>query len=96
MSPEGGEKEASSGYLYSARWLFAFWGDEFMNTQDFKRKLTAVFSGDVAGYSRFMGEDEAATVKTLEAYKRVMYGLIKQHRGRVVDSPGEQPSRRVC
>ena len=35
-----------------------------MNTQDFKRKLTAVFSADVAGYSRLMGEDEAATVKT--------------------------------
>jgi len=40
-----------------------------MNTQEFKRKLTAVFSADVAGYSRLMGEDEIATVKTLEAYK---------------------------
>jgi adenylate cyclase len=35
-----------------------------MNTQDFKRKLTAVFSADVKGYSRLMGEDEAATVKS--------------------------------
>jgi len=60
-----------------------------MNTQDFKRKLTAVFSADVAGYSRLMGEDEAATVKTLEAYKQVMSSLIKQHRGRVIDSPGD-------
>jgi adenylate cyclase len=60
-----------------------------MNTQNFKRKLTAVFSADVAGYSRLMGEDEAATVKTLEAYKQVMFSLIKQHRGRVVDSPGD-------
>jgi len=60
-----------------------------MNTQDFKRKLTAVFSADVAGYSRLMGEDEAATVKTLEAYKQVMVSLIKQHRGRVVDTPGD-------
>jgi adenylate cyclase len=60
-----------------------------MNTQDFKRKLTAVFSADVAGYSRLMGEDEAATVKTLESYKQVMFSLIKQHRGRVVDSPGD-------
>jgi len=60
-----------------------------MNTQDFKRKLTAVFSADVAGYSRLMGEDEAATVKTLEAYKQVMFSLTKQHRGRVVDSPGD-------
>jgi len=60
-----------------------------MNTQEFKRKLTAVFSADVAGYSRLMGEDEAATVKTLEAYKQVMLSLIKQHRGRVIDSPGD-------
>jgi adenylate cyclase len=60
-----------------------------MNTHDFKRKLTAVFSADVAGYSRLMGEDEAATVKTLESYKQVMFSLIKQHRGRVIDSPGD-------
>jgi adenylate cyclase len=60
-----------------------------MNTQDFKRKLTAVFSADVVGYSRLMGEDESATVKTLEAYKQVMFSLIKQHRGRVIDSPGD-------
>jgi adenylate cyclase len=36
-----------------------------------------------------MGEDEAATVKTLEDYKQVMFSLIKQHRGRVIDSPGD-------
>jgi hypothetical protein len=57
------------------------------NTQDFRRKLTAVLSADVAGYSRMMGEDEAATVKTLETYKQVMFSLIRQHRGRVIDSP---------
>lgn len=60
-----------------------------MNAQDFKRKLTAVFSADVAGYSRLMGEDEGATVKTLEAYKQIMFSLIKQHRGRLIDSPGD-------
>jgi adenylate cyclase len=60
-----------------------------MATEDFKRKLTAIFSADVAGYSRLMGEDEAATVKTLANYREVMATLIKQHRGRVVDSPGD-------
>jgi adenylate cyclase len=54
-----------------------------------KRKLSAILSADVVGYSRLMGEDEAATVKTLETYKGVMFSLIKQHRGRVVDSPGD-------
>jgi len=60
-----------------------------MTAEDFKRKLTAVFSADVAGYSRLMGDDEASTVKTLETYKGVMFSLIKQHRGRVIDSPGD-------
>jgi adenylate cyclase len=60
-----------------------------MATEDFKRKLTAIFSADVAGYSRLMGEDEAATVKTLASYREVMASLIKQHRGRVIDSPGD-------
>jgi adenylate cyclase len=36
-----------------------------MATKDFKRKLSAIFSADVAGYSRLMGEDEAATVEAL-------------------------------
>ncbi|MBW2345652.1 MAG: adenylate/guanylate cyclase domain-containing protein, partial [Deltaproteobacteria bacterium] len=60
-----------------------------MATKDFKRKLSAILSADVAGYSRLMGEDEAATVSTIEAYREVMSTLIKQHRGRVVDSPGD-------
>jgi adenylate cyclase len=60
-----------------------------MNQEGFKRKLTAVLSADVAGFSRLMAEDEASTVKTLETYREVMFTLIKQHRGRVIDSPGD-------
>jgi len=59
-------------------------------TQDgFKRKLTAILSADAVGYSRLMAEDEAATVKTIASYREIMASLIKQHRGRVVDSPGD-------
>ena len=36
-----------------------------------------------------MGEDEESTVKTLEDYKGVMFTLINEHRGRVVDSTGD-------
>jgi adenylate cyclase len=36
-----------------------------------------------------MGEDEVTTVRTLEAYREVMADLIQQHRGRVVDSLGD-------
>src|SRR6266851_1979773 len=54
-----------------------------------ERKLTAILSADVKGYSRLMGEDEEATIRTLTAYRAVMASLIQQHRGRVVDSPGD-------
>jgi adenylate cyclase len=60
-----------------------------MSAASFKRKLTAILSADVKGYSRLMGEDEAETVKTLTAYMKIMGELIQQHRGRVIDSPGD-------
>ena len=60
-----------------------------MEQKGFHRKLTAILSADVAGYSRLMQDDETATVKTLEAYKQIISDLVKQHRGRVVDSPGD-------
>ena len=60
-----------------------------MTEQSFKRKLTAIFSADAVGYSRLMAEDEAATVKTIATYREILTSLIKQHRGRVVDSPGD-------
>ena len=60
-----------------------------MADESFKRKLSAIFSADVAGFSRLMGEDEEATVRTLNAYKQMMFSLIEQSRGRVVDSPGD-------
>jgi class 3 adenylate cyclase len=53
------------------------------------RKLVAILSADVKGYSRLMGEDEVATVQTLTAYREVMATLIQQHRGRVMDAPGD-------
>ena len=52
-------------------------------------KLTAIFSADAAGYSRLMGDDEAASVKTLEFYRQIMFSLINRHRGRVVASSGD-------
>jgi adenylate cyclase len=56
---------------------------------NFKRKLTAILSADAVGYSRLMAENEAATVKTIASYRKIMASLVKQHRGRVVDSPGD-------
>ena len=55
----------------------------------FKRKLTAILSADVEGYSRLMDDDEAATVRTLTAYRSAITDLVQQFSGRVVDSPGD-------
>ena len=53
------------------------------------RRLTAILSADVKGYSRLMGEDEVATIRTLTAYRERMGSLIQQHQGRVVDTVGD-------
>jgi TolB-like protein/class 3 adenylate cyclase len=60
-----------------------------MAQESFKRKLAAILSADVEGYSRLMGEDEEATVRTLTTYREVLTDLIQQHNGKVVDSPGD-------
>jgi len=60
-----------------------------MTTQEVKRKLTAILSADVNGYSRLMEQDEEWTIHTLNTYKDMIRSLIQQHRGRVVDAPGD-------
>ena len=60
-----------------------------MATRDVERKLTAVFVTDVAGYSRLMGDDHDATVHTLDTYRQVFSDYIQQHKGRVVNAPGD-------
>ena len=53
------------------------------------RKLTAILSADVVGYSRLMAEDEAETVKTIGRYREEVSLLVGQHRGRIVDFTGD-------
>ena len=60
-----------------------------MSTEEFKRKLSAVLSADVVGYSLLMRDDEEATIRTLTTYRKVMAHLIQQHRGRIVDAIGD-------
>ena len=60
-----------------------------MAPDNFKRKLTAILSADVKGYSRLMGADEEWTLRTLNTYKGLIRNLVGEHRGRVVGSPGD-------
>jgi adenylate cyclase len=60
-----------------------------MAEKGFKRKLAAILSADVEGYSRLMDDDEEATVRTLTSYRTAITDLAQQFRGRVVDTPGD-------
>ena len=60
-----------------------------MADEGFKRKLAAILSADVEGYSRLMDDNEEATVGTLKTYRTAMADLIQQFRGRVVDTTGD-------
>ncbi len=55
----------------------------------FKRKLAAILSADVEGYSRLMDDDEEATIRTLTAYRSAITDFVQQYRGRIVDMPGD-------
>jgi len=59
------------------------------NEQKITRKLTAIFSADVKGYSLLMADDEIHTIQALKSYRQIMSDLIQQHSGRVVDNPGD-------
>jgi len=60
-----------------------------MAEENYKRRLTAILSADVVGYSRLMGEDEFATVSTLKSHRNLIFQKIEAFDGRVVDSPGD-------
>ena len=53
------------------------------------RKLRAILSADVKGYSLLMADDEIHTIETLKKYRGIMSDIIQQHSGRVVDNPGD-------
>ncbi len=44
-----------------------------------KRKLAVILAVDVEGYSRLMGADEEATLKTLSAYREIIDCLVARH-----------------
>lgn len=60
-----------------------------MAPEGVKRKISAILSADVVGYSKLMEADEETTVRTMESYRRTFTSLIEQHDGHVIDSPGD-------
>jgi len=60
-----------------------------MDERPVERKLAAILSADVEGYSRLMGDDEVATVRAITEYRAVIASMVAAHGGRVVDAPGD-------
>ena len=54
-----------------------------------RRRLAAILAADIAGYSRLMHADEAATVRDLKAHQSVILPLIGRHGGRIIDTAGD-------
>jgi adenylate cyclase len=54
-----------------------------------KRKLAAILSADVKGYSRLTEADEEGTHRALKTYRDVMAALIARHDGRVAGTAGD-------
>ena len=55
-----------------------------------KRRLAAILAADIAGYSRLMGEDEAATVRDLKGHQGVILPLVGRYGGRIIDTAGDE------
>jgi TolB-like protein/class 3 adenylate cyclase len=60
-----------------------------MTDERANRKMSAILSADVKGYSRLMSEDEEGTVKALNDCREIIARCVDDHRGRIVDSPGD-------
>lgn len=55
-----------------------------------ERRLAAIMSADVAGFSRLMGSDEAGTLARLKAVRGEVFApSVNEHRGRVVKFMGD-------
>jgi len=55
-----------------------------------ERRLAAIVSADVVGYSRLMGRDEAGTLQRLNAHRSELIDeLIEKHGGRIVKTTGD-------
>src|SRR4029450_205120 len=54
-----------------------------------QRRLVAILAADIAGYSRLMGEDDAATVRDLKGHHTVIFPLIGRYGGRIIDTAGD-------
>jgi len=58
-------------------------------SQSAERRLAAILSADIVGYSRHMAADEQATIRTVNEYRGLVERHVHEHRGRLVDFVGD-------
>ncbi len=51
-----------------------------------ERRLSALISADVVGYSRLIADDEVATIRTVKACRERVAAVVRESHGRLVDS----------
>ena len=49
------------------------------NDASINRRLSAILAADIAGYSRLMGQDEAATGRDLKDHQAVILPVVGRH-----------------
>ncbi len=63
-----------------------------MGSQAVQRRLTAILSADVVGYSRLMGEDEAGTLDGVDHARKLHEGPVAHQ---FDEAPAARGDRRV-
>jgi len=70
-------------------------------TTTVRRRLAAILAADIAGYSRLMGEDEAATVRDLKGHQAAVLPLVacgreQESARQAADTTGVAPAATVA
>ena len=58
-------------------------------TDSTDRRLVAILSADVYGYSRLMSSQEEETFKRLTSSRELIFRLVQTHEGRVANTAGD-------
>lgn len=60
-----------------------------LESNKYESRMSTIFSTDVKGYSKLMGDNASHTVETITKYRTIISSIIDNNRGRVIDSPGD-------
>jgi class 3 adenylate cyclase len=53
------------------------------------RKLTAILSVDISGYSRLKGADQEDTFMRLTFCREIIFGAVREHDGKAANTAGD-------